>query len=337
MLHWAKTLTINPYLAKIAQLLLVLLLLAATGLVLANQDGLPVLWTTFCRQLAGANLWWLGLCVLLMPLNWWTETQKWYPLVRKWEPMSQGKALRAVLAGVTVSLFTPNRVGAFGGRVLFVSARNRWHAFSAHLMGDFAQWIVLFAFGGLGAIALLSPWLQADPRCAQLLALLALCVVASMLMIYFNLRAVLGFVGSLTGLRPVKRFVKGAALLARFERHELLGVLGWAFVRYWIYATQYFFLLKFFDIKITLWEGYSGIFTLFLIQTSLPLPLLAGLLARGNLAMIVWKTVGANEVSSLAATFALWIINLILPALVGTFSILFVNIAKTVVHENDHH
>lgn len=39
----------------------------------------------------------------------------------------------------------------------------------------------------------------------------------------------------------------------------------------------------------------------------------------------------------LCSTFAPWIINLILPALVGTFSLLCVNITKTFVYENDSH
>lgn len=41
---------------------------------------------------------------------------------------------------------------------------------------------------------------------------------------------------------------------------------------------------------------------------------------------------------AIAATFsACWIINLILHTLDGTFSLLYVNIAKTFVYENDSH
>jgi hypothetical protein len=59
------------------------------------------------------------------------------------------------------------------------------------------------------------------------------------------------------------------------------------------------------------------------------------LVARGNLAVQAWAFFGANEISSLAATFTLWIINLILPALIGTFSLFYVNIAKLPAHEDD--
>lgn len=43
------------------------------------------------------------------------------------------------------------------------------------------------------------------------------------------------------------------------------------------------------------------------------------------------------DLSSLAATFGPWILNLILPTLEDTFSISYVNIAKAFVYENDQH
>jgi hypothetical protein len=66
-----------------------------------------------------------------------------------------------------------------------------------------------------------------------------------------------------------------------------------------------------------------------------PLPAVAGLLVRGSLAVFVWSHFGANDLSSLAATFVLWIINLILPALIGTFSLASVNITKSLGYEDD--
>ena len=81
--------------------------------------------------------------------------------------------------------------------------------------------------------------------------------------------------------------------------------------------------------------GYAGIATIYLLQTIVPLPAIAGLLVRGSLAVFVWSSFGANEISSLAASFVLWIINLILPALIGTFSLFSVNITKSLGYDDD--
>jgi hypothetical protein len=102
-----------------------------------------------------------------------------------------------------------------------------------------------------------------------------------------------------------------------------------------VYSTQYFLLLRFFGIDIGLIPAYFSIAAIFLIQTSIPLPPVMGLLARGNVAVQIWSFFGANQVSILATTFGLWIINLILPALFGTFFIFNVNITKSLGYDED--
>jgi len=304
---------------------------------LTAKENLSEIWLVFRHCLAGANTGWLILAVALMPFNWLAETQKWHHFMRQYEPMSSWKALRAVLAGVAVSLFTPNRVGEYCGRILFVLPENRWKAVIVNLVGNFAQFMVLLTAGAVGAVWIMWKFWQLEPLFIQVFAFIATIGLTMMFLVYFNIKAFIPIARKIPVLHRVKRFVKDLRVLEHFSRRELSDILKWSTIRYIIYATQYFFLLKFFDIKISLSEGYAGIAAIFLLQSSIPLPPVMGLVARGNMAIHVWEHVGANELSSLAATFTLWIINLILPALVGTFSLLCVNITKTFVYENDSH
>ena len=48
---------------------------------------------------------------LLMFLNWGVESVKWKYLIKKIETVPFIKSLVAVLTGITVSIFTPNRMG----------------------------------------------------------------------------------------------------------------------------------------------------------------------------------------------------------------------------------
>lgn len=317
-----------------------LLLLFLAGILyfeLTRKDNLPEIWVVFWQGLASSNAVWLILAVVLMPFNWLAETQKWYQIMRRYEPMSRWKALRAVMAGVAVSLFTPNRVGEYGGRVLFVSPENRWKAVIINLVGNFAQFMVLLTTGTAGAVWIMGRFWRLEPLYLQVFALVATIGLGMMFLVFYNIKVLIPIARKIPWLQRVKRFVKDVRVLEQFSQRELSDILKWSTIRYGIYATQYLFLLKFFDIKTSLVDGYAGIGALFLLQTSIPLPPIMGLVARGNLAVQVWGPLGANEISSLAATFTLWIINLILPALVGTFSILYVNIAKTFFYENDCH
>ena len=311
------------------------LLLIALWAELNNREHLGDLWQTFLRQVQQANPLWLAMAAGLMPLNWLAETQKWRQVVRQYESLSRGRALMAVWIGVSFSLFTPNRVGEYGGRILLVQPRNRWKATLATLVGNYSQLLVLLSAGLPAAWFFLRrhevapmPWWP--PLGWAMLAGLALLYLA-----YFNLRRVFPFIRRIPKALGRRFLLKEATILRHFTTRQLSNLLGWSMLRYGIYATQYFLLLQFFGITPGIATACAGIATIFLIQTSLPLPPLTGLVARGNLAVWVWLPCGANALSSLAVTFLLWIINLILPALIGTFSLFFVQTAKTTGYDND--
>ncbi len=138
-------------------------------------------------NLQAENPLWLLAAVVLMPLNWWTEMQKWHRFVRRFEPMSPARAWRAVLAGVAVSLFTPNRVGEYGGRILFVRPEHRWLAASANLAGNIAQAAVLVSGGALGGIWLTERLQLIGGSATKGLAALAMAGTATVWLMYFHL------------------------------------------------------------------------------------------------------------------------------------------------------
>ena len=322
--------------ANLAFKAIVLLLLA--GILyfeLTAKQNLPEIWQIFREKMQGANRLWLVLAFALMPLNWLAETRKWHQFVRRYEPMSRWKALRAVLAGVAVSLFTPNRVGEYGGRILFIKSKHQWKAVIANLVGNFAQILILFLTGVSGATWFMFQFTSIDQYLIIAYVVFSSVGLGLLFFTYFNIDLVAPFVRRLPYINHIKRFVKDVRVLRQFSRRELTEILGWAIVRYLIYSTQYFCLLRFFDVNPGFIGGYLSIGAIFLLQTSIPLPPVMGLLARGNVAVHVWSHFGANEVSILAATFGLWILNLILPALFGTFFIFNVNITKSLGYEDD--
>lgn len=302
---------------------------------LRDKDNLGEIGTTFHLHWQGAEWWWLFGTCLLIPFNWLVEVQKWLPFIARHEPISQWKATKAVLAGTSLALFTPNRLGEYGGRMLFVRRENQWKALIANAVGSLAQYLVLTTAGAMGAIWLGGRMLSWKSE-IQLAAIVATVLMLAVLYyFYFNIRVAVPLARRIPLLQQLKPYLRGAAFLEQIERRELTAVLGWSALRYAIYSSQYFFLLQFFGIKTGLWGGYAGIATIFLLQTVLPLPALAGLLFRGSLAVLVWSHFGANDISSLAVTFVLWIINLILPALIGTFFLYSVNITKSLGYDDD--
>jgi len=315
--------------------LVAILLIGGLYLELRGRNNLAELWKQFVVQLGGAGWWWLPLAVLLMPLNWVVETLKWQPYLHRYQPLTLWQGLRGVFAGISFTMFTPHQLGEYGGRLLYVQPEHRWKAIMINVVGSWAQYLVAVLAGVSGALIFLGQQLTLPPSMLRYGTLVAGIALPLLLFGYFQIQRLLPWARRIPLLHRLRPFVRDVHILQTFRQTDLWRIFGLATLRYMIFATQYFFLLRFFGIPATLLAGYAGISTIFLVQTIVPLPAIMGLLLRGNIALFVWSQFGANEVSALAATFTLWIINLILPALVGTFSLFYVNIPKTLGYENE--
>ncbi len=314
---------------------IVVFLLAALYVELQSRKNLADIYAVFLQQFSTANWLILAVVCVLMPFNWLIETLKWQPFLRRYDPISLKKAFFAVLAGVSFALFTPNRVGEYAGRLLYVRPENHWKSLLINAVGGIAQYLVLLTGGILGGLWFAARFLQWDQTTLLTCAAFVLAGLCVLYYIFFNIRRIVPIARRIPLLRRLKPYVRDVVMLEQFRRRDLLLILFWSAARYLIYSTQYVLLLRFFSIETGLWGAYAGVATIYLLQTIIPLPAIAGLLVRGNLAVFVWAFFGGNELSSLAATFILWIINLILPALVGTFSLFHVSITKTLGYEDD--
>jgi len=88
-------------------------------------------------------------------VNWGIEARKWQLLMMPVQVMSFIHAFKSVLCGVTLSLNTPNRIGEYAGRVLFVEEGKRLTAVSLSIAGGIAQLIITVMAGCFGIIFLL--------------------------------------------------------------------------------------------------------------------------------------------------------------------------------------
>ena len=98
--------------------------------------SLLLLWSIYrqvSKQLAGldANLWkhsgpnvFLMLCIALLFVNVLLESGKWYLLTNMVDPLSYPRALSSYLAGMAFSIVTPNRMGDYPGRILYLGRSN---------------------------------------------------------------------------------------------------------------------------------------------------------------------------------------------------------------------
>jgi Lysylphosphatidylglycerol synthase TM region len=124
---------------------------------------------------------------VLMIVNWSIEALKWQLLVKHLQSISFVRSLRSVFTGISVSLLTPNRIGEYGGRIIYLNDDVKLRAITANIIGSFAQFIAAALFGILGCIFYIShsavwfmPWLLTF----SVLGFLLLCLLYFKLTIF---------------------------------------------------------------------------------------------------------------------------------------------------------
>ena len=281
----------------------------------------------------GQTIHFLVSVILLMPVNLLLETFKWKFLARKQVPLPFSRFFKAVLAGITIALFTPNRVGDYGGKMLLIGPKYNWQAIMAAAIGGFCQMIVLIAVGLVGVIYLGAHHLHWEPVTFNRLLVAVFLMLMVMLYAYFNIKQLFMLGRFLPKKKWLKRLIPTLKILGTYNYKELSLALLIGTMRYGIYTSQYYMILRFYGLEIPVIDAYAGIGAIFLFQTIVPLPPLVGIVARGELALLIWNHFEANEISILGATFTLFVINLCLPAFVGLIYIVRINILKSLGNE----
>ena len=295
--------------------------------VLTSEEAVRIK-AAFLNAIGLEQLPWLIICVLLMPVNWGLESAKWQALAARIERTSYGRAYQAILAGVTLSLFTPNRVGEYGGRILMVKSDHNWRAVVATMVGYISQWIPLLGIGTTGLLWTLYSHSNVNYYVLSGVMVIGFSFTLWWLVCYFRVSSVLPL---LMRIKWLRKYITHLEVLRKYRRHELVRILALSICRYSVYVTQYYLVLRFFGVEVGLLQGLAGASAIFIIQTSIPLPPVVSVVMRGEVALFVFGPYGANELSILASTYSLWMLNLILPALAGLVVIIRANVLRSLV------
>ncbi len=264
----------------------------------------------------------VGIVLILMLINWGLESRKWRLLVRGLEPISISRSFKATIAGTAIGLITPNRVGEFAGRVLFLGPEHRIAGAFATVVGSIAQFVVTISLGmaGLIALTMAAGPDYADPLVPAWIALCAL-VAATALLLYFNPQLLHALVARLP---LVKRWERHAAVLDGYTVVELRSVLLLSLARYAVFTVQFTILLRA-CAGVGIQEALSSIPVVFLIGTLIPTVMLTELGVRGSVAVAVMNS-GAHDAAIVLSTTLLWLVNIALPAVAGAVILLVARI-----------
>ncbi len=274
-------------------------------------------------SLSPASVWTMVITLfLLMLLNWFLEALKWKYLLRNVEKISTWRAVESVFCGLTWAVFTPNRIGEYGGRVFFLSPRKRIIGVISMGVGAVGQMVVTNVLGSLALLWFVGSFIPLNIIVSFALTFLVAIFCSFFLLFYFNIQLVDGLLAKVKFIKPFRRFFR---ILGKYKKADLLQVLTYCVTRFTVFTTQYCLIINLLIPEIPIISMILILFILFFIQSALPSLDIFDVGVRALTATYFFGFLTNQEVAIMAATACIWLVNLIIPAILGSFFVLKLN------------
>ncbi len=321
--------TISAKIRKRLHLLLKIIVVGMVYLFLFFELSKPEhqIWHHFLSATEQIKPYYLWMAVALMPFNWLTESIKWRFLVKRIENVSIKDAFQAVLAGTSISIFTPNRIGDYLGRIFILKKGDRWDGTIATVVGNISQLLITLLMGSIAIFYYSSSFndafFQWNSFFVWLFRFIIILVDFSLLYIYFKSPVI---EKQLSKHFDLKRYplLKHLNLMAEYKISDLAKVLIYSFARYLIYSIQFYLIFVSFDLSLGLLQGFLAVFLIFFVMTIIPSIAIAELGIRGLITIFVFGVISTDlfqqesfESILVSASSLLWFINLAIPAFIG--------------------
>ena len=271
----------------------------------------------------------LAIVILLIFLNWGFEAKKWQYLIRKIEKISFADSYKAIFLGVSVSAFTPNRVGEYIGRVFILQKANHWEGIFITIIGSFSQLIVTLSCGYFGLMYFIPKHLDIESifgyNLDWLVYLLSVISILFLLAFYYNISIISVLVEKYLN-KKWKKFNDYLSVFKKYSNKELSNVLLYSLIRYIIFNVQFYLILRILGLHIPLHHSLFITSALYYALTIIPTVALTELGVRGSLAIYLFELYFSQHggyddkigIIVFTASTTIWLLNIIIPALIGT-------------------
>jgi len=299
---------------------------------ISRQDNLEQKWQTLKTNFFGPQQWKFITVILLMLVNWGIEARKWQVLMQTIQKLSFWRAYKAVFSGQSLAINTPNRVGEYVGRVVYLNDGNRLRGIALTIVGSFSQTLVTLIAGVIGCIIIRTDarhqsiplpffndaWLQVTIYFSASLTLL-------LLITYYNLSWLTKLLERIPFVKKYSFFIQK---LEDLHWRELTRILSLSLFRFVVYAFQFILLLHAFGVDIEAWRLF-WLISVFYFALMLPptVTIVEGSI-RAYLAATIFGLYSGNILAIEFASLGLWFINLIMPAMAGSLFIFGVKLFK---------
>ena len=295
-----------------------------------DQPHLEESWKNIKASFADARIVNFLLVFVLMFVNWSLEAVKWKLSVAKVQPVSFFRALKAIFSGVSFSITTPNRMGEYFGRMLYMDEGKRLKIVSLTILGGLSQLIITVLFGLSGLLILqvdmdkldLPSWLEWIKNTGIIGGALGFIFLT---VFYFRIGWLVRWIEKIPA---IKKYIWLINELERTDTTLLMRLLSISMLRYFVFSTQYFLLFRFFGVDVNWWQAFWAIAVVFFIMAIIPSVELFEVVGKTFVTQEIFAIFTVNNLALGFVTTTIWFINLVVPAAIGSLLILGIKFFK---------
>lgn len=252
-------------------------------------------------------------------LNWVFESLKWKSLIEPVSKITLSDSIEQSLGALTASLFTPNRIGEYGAKAIYYSTHLRKRVLLITLISNVLQMFATLCLGIIGLLFYLSKYHAG---------------VFNTNLLIFTLIALLFLVIGIITVYKVNFKIKGFSLfklkhfMSNYPKHKFVYGLIYSFARYALFSFQFYVLLTLFQINISYFNAMVVISSMYLLASLIPSVVMFDFVVKGGIAVYLFSFLGINNLSILSITISMWLLNFVLPSILGSYYVLSFKLSK---------
>ncbi len=265
---------------------------------------------------------------LLMPLNWGIECYKWKLVTQQVEVISYKTAIKSVFTGITLGNIAPGRAMEFVAKIYFFKPENKPSVTILHFINGMFQMLITVCVG-VSAIA------YKFNTSNQSSILMYVIIFGGLALSVFFCLAIFNISFIQRKLKFIKWFrIKESTHPLVFSKKLIIQLLSLSVFRYIVFTFQFYLIYTALSEQLPFFQIVGSIAGYFMLTSLIPMISVVEPAIRAAIALFVFNNIGDNSVSVILSSTLLWLINVIIPSLIGYAIILKEKINFKTSHVN---
>jgi hypothetical protein len=258
----------------------------------------------------------LAISLLLMPLNWGIESYKWQTITRQVQSTSYLTALKSVFSGICFGNIAPGRAIEFLAKIFYFKPENRPQITVLHFINGMFQMLITVTVGVIAIIYKLNTINSSHN-------FIYLIIAGGFFLILLFGWAILNVTFIQSKLQFIKWFNKmDLSSHQPFTKALIIKLISLSVLRYLVFTTQFYLVYNAMAVQTNFIEIFMSIAAYFMLTSLIPMISYIEPAIRAAIALFVFNTTSDSTITIVLSSTFVWIINVVIPSIIGYIFIL---------------